>query len=179
MAVDPKRQDAPNVPDDTSAFVLANDDRAPGQARRAVRGTLTGWRLFAVIDDAVLAVSELVTNAVRHGLPPVGLLLRRRDGQVRIDVDDARPEPVALDRKPADFAESGRGLGIVSGVADDVGSEHIPGDGKFVFASWNIADPPAEAGLGGESCEPPVTGAPSSPTDGRVSGHRAAGATTD
>jgi len=153
--------DSPKALDgNTAAFILPDDERAAGQARRAVRGTLTGWRLPAVIDDAVLAVSELVTNAVRHGLPPIGLLLRRRVGQVRIDVDDARPEPLSAVGKPGGLVESGRGLDIVRDVADDVGSEHIPGDGKSVYASWNIKDPPAHAGRPGEGVEPPETAAP-------------------
>jgi len=41
--------------------------------------------------------------------------------------------------QPDRFAESGRGLAIVRKVADDLGSEHIPGDGKNVYASWNVA----------------------------------------
>jgi len=99
-----------------------------------------------LIEDAALAVSELVTNAIRHGLPPVGLLLRRRLGQVRMDVNDARPGPVTAGERPGDLAESGRGLEIVDAVADESGSEHIPGDGKFVYAAWNVADQPAEVG---------------------------------
>ena len=131
--------------DDTVLFDLPNDDTAPGQARQAVRKTLTRWRLLAVLDDAILAVSELVTNAVRHGLPPIGLLLRRRAGQVRIEIDDARPEPLAPAVKPGPLQESGRGLGIVRDVADHLDSEHIAGDGKSVYATWDNVPAPAAA----------------------------------
>ena len=130
---------------DTAQFQLPNDATAAGQARRDVRLMFTRWRLLAVIEDAALAVSELVTNAMRHGLPPIGLLLRRRVGQVRIDVNDARPEPVTVGKRPGGLAESGRGLEIVKAVADETGSEHIPGDGKSVFAAWNITSSPADA----------------------------------
>jgi anti-sigma regulatory factor (Ser/Thr protein kinase) len=125
----------------TVGMSLPNDATAPGSARHAVRETLTRWRLPALVDSCVLTVSELVTNALRHGLPPLGLVVRRRKGAVRIDVMDARPEPLEdMGRlQPDELAESGRGLEIIRAVADDLGSEHIPGDGKNVYASWNVA----------------------------------------
>jgi anti-sigma regulatory factor (Ser/Thr protein kinase) len=131
-------QDAAKSPDDeTAVFHLPNDDTAPARARRDVRKTLTGWRLLSIVDDAVLAVSELVTNAVRHGLPPIGLLLRRRTGQVRMEVDDARRDLLVTGPTSGPLDESGRGLDIVREVADHLGAERIPGDGKYVYASWN------------------------------------------
>jgi anti-sigma regulatory factor (Ser/Thr protein kinase) len=145
--MDPMQDDADVPLGDSVGMSLPNDATAPGAARRVVRDTLTGWRLPALVNSCVLTVSELVTNAVRHGLPPVGLRVRRRVGGVRIDVNDARPEPLDTTGQPSptELAESGRGLGIVREVADDVGSEHIPGDGKSVHASWTIpVMPPAQ-----------------------------------
>jgi anti-sigma regulatory factor (Ser/Thr protein kinase) len=135
-------QDNADGPESTTVGMsLPNDATAPGEARHVVRATLTRWRLPALVDSCVLTVSELVTNAVRYGLPPLGLVMRRRNGAVRIDVSDARPEPLGAMRRPQpdESSESGRGLAIVSEVADDSGSEHIPGDGKNVYASWNVA----------------------------------------
>lgn len=131
----------PKLPIDSVAEMsLANDAAAPGQARSAVRETLIRWRLPALVDSCVLAVSELVTNAVRHGLPPFALLMRRRSGNVRIDVNDARPDalPALGDTRPGDLVESGRGLGLVRDLADDFGTERVPGDGKNVYASWDV-----------------------------------------
>ena len=114
---------------------------APGDARRATRDALGRWGLPALVDRVVLAVSELVTNRVRYGRPPLQLDLRRLRGCVRVDVHDAVPEqPVLRDR--ADVAvdvdgESGRGLLIVTAVADAVGVEQVPGDGKRVYASFD------------------------------------------
>lgn len=118
---------------------LPNDVTAAGQARGAVRRTLTAWHLPCFVDNAVLAVSELVTNAVKHGLPPVGLRMSRRSSQLRVDVSDSRPDAVPSSRRPVDTKESGRGLAVISAVSDHSGSEHIPGDGKNVFASWDLA----------------------------------------
>ena len=122
----------------TGEFPLPNDDTAAWHARNAVRTTLERWHLLHVIDDVVLAVSELVTNAVRHGLPPILLHIRRQAGKVRVDVEDARPQPLAPAEHPTDIRESGRGLDIVSKVADEAGSEGIPDDGKTVYAAWNV-----------------------------------------
>lgn len=129
-------------PDGAVQVPLDASDRAPGQARRATREVLTGWRLPALVDRVVLVVSELVTNAVRYGRPPVSLELRRVDGGVDVRVHDADPVgPPAIDgdEAPAD-AESGRGLGIVSALATDVAYEQVPGDGKVVQASFDTDD---------------------------------------
>jgi anti-sigma regulatory factor (Ser/Thr protein kinase) len=138
----------------SAAFRLSSDDRAPGAARRAVRVTFIKWRLSSVVDDAVVVVSELVTNAVRHGLPPIRLLLRRRLGQVRMDVDDARPDLISAGFTPDTLSESGRGLEIVAELADHAGSRRIPGGGKSVYASWNIVDLTGEAEFLGGATSP-------------------------
>ena len=119
---------------------LPNDARAAGRARRTVRDTLTRWRLPSLIDGCVLAVSELVTNALRHGRPPIGMLVRRGAHDVRLDVQDADPHQAEGQRSgnAKDTAESGRGLDIVAALADATGCENIPGDGKSVYASWHL-----------------------------------------
>lgn len=134
-------QDQPGeLTGDTVELALPDDATAPGKARASVRGTLKRWRLPALIDACVLATSELVTNAFRHGRPPIRMSLRRRADAVRLDVSDSEPELVTHTGEDGrnGLAESGRGLDIVRAVADDVGSEGIPNDGKNVFASWQV-----------------------------------------
>jgi anti-sigma regulatory factor (Ser/Thr protein kinase) len=146
----------PGVGDgDTVEFALPDDATAPGEARRSVRATLRRWRLPTLIDACVLAASELVTNAFRHGRPPVGLSLRRRANDVRLDVSDSDPDLVTSKGKDDanDLAESGRGLDIVRAVADDVGSEGIPNDGKKVFASWQIRLQSPDSSAAGDTSE--------------------------
>ena len=119
-------------------FDLAGDGRAPGQARGNVRQILALWQLPALVDSVTLAVSELVTNAVRHGRPPLFLLLRREKDHVRLAVHDASAtEPAAHGATADQDAENGRGLDIVSALAADMGCEQIPGDGKMMYASFN------------------------------------------
>ncbi|WP_203779605.1 ATP-binding protein [Actinoplanes philippinensis] len=62
----------------TAHFDLPLDGSAPGWARSAVTAVLGGWGLRdpAWLDDAAVVVSELVTNAVRHG-----------GGQIVVDVE--------------------------------------------------------------------------------------------
>lgn len=68
--------------------------------------------------DAVLLVSELVTNAVRHGQGPmVRLQARVRGGTCRVEIVDGGegftpPAPPDLDQP------GGRGLPIVAGLSD-------------------------------------------------------------
>ena len=99
------------------------------------------WRLSHLVDAVVLAVSELVTNAVRYGRPPVFIELQRRPEQVRLAVHDGNPAEPSLEPGAAETgtdveAESGRGLGIVHAVADKVNVEQVPGDGKIIQVTF-------------------------------------------
>lgn len=127
----------PEADGDLVRVDLPADSEAPGRARRATREALDGWQLSALVDSVVLVVSELVTNSVRYGRPPLHMVLTRRSQSVRVDVHDAVPAAPPLGDDPTSVdAESGRGLLIVTAVADSVGVERVPGDGKHVFASF-------------------------------------------
>ncbi|MFC8421888.1 MULTISPECIES: ATP-binding protein [Streptomyces] len=88
-------------------------------ARDRVRSVLTG--LVPCVDDAVLVVSELVGNAVRHTTAGPDCLTIEIDGdQVVIAVHDPEPDGgrVHLSEDAADpLAESGRGLWLVQTLA--------------------------------------------------------------
>ncbi len=112
---------------------------APAQARRATRLVVRRWGLAPLLDSVVLTVSELVGNAVRYGAAPVRLTLCRLIDGIRVDVHDGSSRapalPVAAESAAPD-SESGRGLEIVSQVADEVGVEQIQDDGKSVYARF-------------------------------------------
>ncbi|MFF0412505.1 ATP-binding protein [Kitasatospora sp. NPDC004745] len=85
-----------------------------GAARSFVRAKLREWGLDDLVDDAVVIVSELVTNAVRTGCQTRMLVGVRRptDHTVRILVGDgSRSMPVMVQARPD--ATSGRGLAMV------------------------------------------------------------------
>lgn len=142
------RTDEDPACDDDVSVDLPDDATAPTLARQVVRETLARWGLPELVDDAELAVSELVTNSFKHALPPVVLSLCRRPGSVRIDVSDMRPMTVSCELPLAsqDTDESGRGRGIIEAVSHHSGTEDTegPGDGKSSYASWDV-EPQAPA----------------------------------
>ncbi len=120
-------------------MTFAPDASAPAQARRASRQVLVGWRLPGLVDSVLMVVSELVTNAVRHGRPPVWLELRRSPAALRVSVHDDDPTDPGTPSPSGEDDESGRGLAIVRALAVEVGVEQVPGDGKVMFASFGLA----------------------------------------
>jgi anti-sigma regulatory factor (Ser/Thr protein kinase) len=119
---------------------LPSTPEAVGKARHAVRGVLTehSWP-GELVDAVVLVVSELVTNAVRHGQPPIELRLQVIPGFAAGRVTDrslAMPVPV----EAGDDAESGRGLAIVQAMTSRWGTLLLPErDGKAVWFEFRRA----------------------------------------
>jgi anti-sigma regulatory factor (Ser/Thr protein kinase) len=93
----------------------------PARARRFVRESLAGYPEH-VIETAQLLVSELVTNAVIHGEPPVRIELDIEPPGVSVSVRD-RGEDAPVLREPTQAGEHGRGLHIVRCLADEWGVE--------------------------------------------------------
>ncbi|MET9607086.1 ATP-binding protein [Streptomyces sp. NPDC006512] len=90
-------------------------------------------------DDAVLIVSELVTNALRYGTEPgdfLRLVLDADPGRIRIEVHDPsrrRPHPKA----ESDERQRGRGLFIIEALAAGWGVEDRPmGKAVWVELRW-------------------------------------------
>ncbi|MDT9682262.1 ATP-binding protein [Streptomyces sp. TRM76323] len=92
-----------------------------GQTRRITAALLHHRGLGAVLDPAVLVVSELVTNAVRHGRGNVGLTVTYSAVELRIEVSDGSTAPARL-RTAEETDESGRGLWLVAAVAREWGA---------------------------------------------------------
>lgn len=127
-------------------FELPDDNTAPSLARSHTRVMLGRWSLPGVVEPLLLVVSELVSNAVRHGRPPVELLLRRVGRGVRVDVHDESPAFGGWPASDSVFghldAGGGRGLLIIDAVTLDHGVDQIPDDGKRV---WAVVEPEGEA----------------------------------
>ncbi|WP_367321620.1 ATP-binding protein [Streptomyces sp. HUAS ZL42] len=128
------------------------------EARQFTRRTLEQWDIEDRFDDICLVVSELVTNALRHGLPAdVPCCTPDRSPIVRLHLmrwterlvcavrDPSHDTPVA--RKADDFsAESGRGLFLVDSFSDSWGWHPLAGtlNGKVVWALFRLHSTPAE-----------------------------------
>ncbi|MFB7735114.1 ATP-binding protein [Streptomyces sp. NPDC056112] len=116
----------------SSSMAVPHGPAGVGEARRRMRDQLrSGGVAESVIDDAVLILSELLSNACKHGRPLRGALAG--DGDVRaawrvdaggsliVEVTDGggptRPSPAT----PSVTAHGGRGLNIITALCDDWG----------------------------------------------------------
>jgi two-component sensor histidine kinase len=76
-----------------------------------------------------LVVTELVSNAIRHGLPPYQLELRSIAGAIRVEVFDGLP----LRSQPRTPTEPGGfGLDIVNACASQWGADALL-TGKIIW----------------------------------------------
>ena len=105
-------------------------------AREFVRTALDGWGVGGRADEVLLCVSELATNAVRHGVPPGrGFRLSvwpLAGGALRVEVHDSGDGWPGV-RMPADSDEGGRGLLLVEALADKWGvAGRVAGKGRVV-----------------------------------------------
>jgi len=96
---------------------------------------------YCAADDEELATcgvifSELIGNAVRHAPGPLSVSLEVRDDGLRLHVIDKGPGFTYDPKLPASlWAESGRGLYLVSKLAYDATVERIPGIGSHVIVT--------------------------------------------
>jgi serine/threonine-protein kinase RsbW len=102
---------------------------APFLARRTVSCWLEGRGQAQLQEDAVLLVSELVTNSVQHAGQPPGAPVQIRaaavDGVVRVEVHDRGHGPVR--RRAPGPRPGGFGLSLVNELAARWGVSHDQG----------------------------------------------------
>ena len=127
----------------TRRLLLAGTTGAAPRGRAFAREALADWQWplgggseqRAVVEDVLLLVSELVTNANLHAGGAIALALRRTADRLRIEVVDASPVSPAPRPRPWNAASGpgGHGLHIVACLAAAWGSEPCP-PGKVVWA---------------------------------------------
>lgn len=118
----PHRRDIPKK----TSWVLPGAPAAVSRARLVTRETMLAWEAGddTDVEDVVLIVDELVTNAVVHGCGPVTLVLRVEAGTLVGEVGDhagALPDFTGHAGEGEWGRESGRGLWLVSMLAADHG----------------------------------------------------------
>ncbi|MFE6335225.1 ATP-binding protein [Streptomyces sp. NPDC057798] len=136
-------------PDPDDAEALSQTDAAwPKRLRRIVRASLTYWRQPDLIEAAELLLTELVTNALRHGRgPQIGVRICLRSGHLEIEVNDGSPARPEL-RHAAYDDETGRGLFLVASMADAWG---VSDDGTTTWCTL-----PLDEGLPSMQLAPPT-----------------------
>jgi anti-sigma regulatory factor (Ser/Thr protein kinase) len=132
------------------------DARSVGAAREFSLATMRRWGVADRVDDIGIVVSELLTNALRHGVQdtaaaprrwPLRLGLAQPGRYVLCAVaDPGRGLPVP--KEPDYLAESGRGLHVIGALSDTWGCTTPTGAGKVVWAMFavRLRPPPAAAG---------------------------------
>jgi PAS domain-containing protein/anti-sigma regulatory factor (Ser/Thr protein kinase) len=107
-------------------------------ARKFALDQLEAWGLEEASFVTELVVSELVTNAIRYGEPPIMLRLIH-DTSLICEVSDASNTAPHLRRARA-FDEGGRGLLLVAQLTQGWGTRHT-GDGKTIWCAQTLAEP--------------------------------------
>ncbi|WP_106211041.1 ATP-binding protein [Kineococcus rhizosphaerae] len=116
-----------------AALDVVMDATASRRARRFLDAHWCTVHAAGVRPRADLVVTELVTNAVRHGAPPARLSLDcAADAGVTIEVSDADPHAPTLRHADPD-AVGGRGIALVDVVSADWGVD-VRADGKTVWS---------------------------------------------
>ncbi|MFD9483895.1 ATP-binding protein [Streptomyces sp. NPDC059991] len=116
----------------SSSMAVPHGPAGVGRARHRMREQLLGSGVSEpVVDDAVLVLSELLSNACRHGRP-----LGRADvgdgdvraawrvdkaGRLTVEVTDGGGPTRPIPATPSVTARGGRGLNIISALAQDWG----------------------------------------------------------
>jgi PAS domain S-box-containing protein len=118
---------------------LPADPAVVAEARRTSTRQLARWGLDDLVFTTELVVSELVTNAIRHAGGPVRLRLIRERALVCEVFDGGATAPHL--RHPRAMDEGGRGLLLVSQLAQRWGTRFVP-DGKIIWAEQSLTAPP-------------------------------------
>ncbi|GLX02424.1 ATP-binding protein [Microtetraspora sp. NBRC 16547] len=119
------------TPTRRASWALQPEASSTPTARHLVRAQLGGWGCGEHCEVAELLVSELVTNALRHGSGGPVLTLTSADGTLRCEVEDESPVPVRTCPAPLDD-EGGRGLLLVDALSSSWGTGRT-GRGKVVW----------------------------------------------
>lgn len=102
--------------------------------RAVVRGHLSAAVVAAeVLDDVLLVVEELVTNAYRHTPSPRRLRISRSQCAVRVEVSDGESARPGL-YPPSGTRVGGRGMALVRGLSRAWGVLPDVQGGKVVWA---------------------------------------------
>ncbi|MFJ4825980.1 ATP-binding protein [Streptomyces bacillaris] len=145
----------------SSSMAVPHGPAGVGQARHRMREQLrVNGVSDAVVDDAVLILSELLSNACRHGRP-LGRHADVGDGDIRaawhvdtgggltVEVTDGGGPTRPVPSTPSVTARGGRGLNIISALAQEWGVRDDSSGEVTVWAHVPSPKPPGIGAVGG------------------------------
>jgi PAS domain S-box-containing protein len=141
-----------------AAWDVAADAAVVARLRAQSGRTLVSWGLGEAVFVTELVVSELVTNAIRYGGPPIQLRLIY-DQVLTCEVSDASSTAPHM-RRARSFDEGGRGLLLVAQLTQRWGTRQTP-TGKTIWCEQTLPtgsgppppDGPAEPAEPAEAAE--------------------------
>ncbi|MBD0420169.1 SpoIIE family protein phosphatase [Streptomyces sp. TRM S81-3] len=125
-------------PDQVATWDIPADPALVAPIRKQVLDQLSAWRLLEASFTAELVVSELVTNAIRYGAPPIRLRLIHDATTLICEVSDTSHTAPHL-RRAKTWDEGGRGLLLVAQLTQRWGSRHTP-SGKTIWAELALIE---------------------------------------
>ncbi|WP_425245654.1 SpoIIE family protein phosphatase [Streptomyces sp. NEAU-NA10] len=125
-ALDPRR---------IASWDLPADPALVGEVRASALRRLADWGLDEAAFAAELILSELVTNAIRHGAGPIRVRLLHHRTLI-CEVSDASNTAPHL-RRAASTDEGGRGLFLVAQLSQTWGTRYLP-EGKVIWAECGL-----------------------------------------
>ncbi|MEV6013703.1 SpoIIE family protein phosphatase [Streptomyces sp. NPDC051976] len=114
-----------------ASWDLPSDPAVVAEARASAADQLAAWGLEELAFTTELVVSELVTNAIRYGKPPIQLRMILQS-TLTCEVSDASSTAPHL-RRARVFDEGGRGLLLVAQLCESWGTRYTHG-GKVIWA---------------------------------------------
>ncbi|CAL9325148.1 SpoIIE family protein phosphatase [Streptomyces sp. SudanB52_2052] len=122
-------------PERIATWELSADPALVGEVRASAMRRLADWGLDETAFAAELILSELITNAMRHGAGPIRVRLLY--GRTLIcEVSDASNTAPHL-RRAASTDEGGRGLFLVAQLSQSWGTRYLP-EGKVIWAECGL-----------------------------------------
>lgn len=102
-------------------------------ARHWLSNRIAGWWPEPVCTAASVIATELLTNAILHGRPPVTLAVNERGNGLTVEVADGSSKLPMIREYASPLDEFGRGLQMVKTLSDGWGFWYSPGY-KCVYA---------------------------------------------
>jgi hypothetical protein len=112
--------------------------QSPGRARRLAASELRRWGYDEeLVNEAILVLSELASNAVIHAGSPFTIRVQSHDSLLRIAVRDRCPSLATANGERGLLVRAPHGLAVIQALSTQWGVQDTP-DGKIVWAELRV-----------------------------------------